>query len=427
MEGECREPEGVQAPRAFLVGFEFSDGRGGGEEVLLGELSELVSNLGIVRAGAEVAKIRAYNPALVAGEGKCAEIIAAAESARADAIIFDDELTPAQQRNWEEKSGMDIVTRQEVILDIFAARARTREARLQVELARLEYSLPRLRKAWSHLDRQRGGGVTQRGGGESQLELDRRGVRGRIARLKEELSRVRTVRATQRKRREREPLPAAAVVGYTNAGKSSLINRLAGSSLLSEDKLFATLDPTTRRLDLPGGAPLLLTDTVGFVRKLPHRFVEAFKATLEEAVLSDFLVHVIDVSSPDAPEHARTTLGVLKELGADEKRTLTVFNKIDVAPDGAWRYALSLDFPDAVEVSARTGRGMEALLARLEEAAGEASVFMRLLIPHSRYEELALLHSRASVASQKYADGGVEAEVHVPAKYAGRFRKWEAR
>lgn len=427
MEGECREPEGVQAPRAFLVGFEFSDGPGGGEEVLLGELSELVSNLGIVRAGAEVAKIRAYNPALVAGEGKCAEIIAAAESARADAIIFDDELTPAQQRNWEEKSGMDIVTRQEVILDIFAARARTREARLQVELARLEYSLPRLRKAWSHLDRQRGGGVTQRGGGESQLELDRRGVRGRIARLKEELSRVRTVRATQRKRREREPLPAAAVVGYTNAGKSSLINRLAGSSLLSEDKLFATLDPTTRRLDLPGGAPLLLTDTVGFVRKLPHRFVEAFKATLEEAVLSDFLVHVIDVSSPDAPEHARTTLGVLKELGADEKRTLTVFNKIDIAPDGAWRYALSLDFPDAVEVSARTGRGMEALLARLEEAAGETSIFMRLLIPHSRYEELALLHSRASVASQKYADGGVEAEAHVPAKYAGRFRKWEAR
>ena len=240
-------------------------------------------------------------------------------------------------------------------------------------------------------------------------------------------SRVRTVRATQRKRREREPLPAAAVVGYTNAGKSSLINRLAGSSLLSEDKLFATLDPTTRRLDLPGGAPLLLTDTVGFVRKLPHRFVEAFKATLEEAVLSDFLVHVIDVSSPDAPEHARTTLGVLKELGADEKRTLTVFNKIDIAPDGAWRYALSLDFPDAVEVSARTGRGMEALLARLEEAAGETSVFMRLLIPHSRYEELALLHSRASVASQKYADGGVEAEAHVPAKYAGRFRKWEAR
>ncbi|OLA84488.1 MAG: GTPase HflX [Verrucomicrobia bacterium CAG:312_58_20] len=407
------------------MGFDFSDGRGAEAEALLGELAELVSNLGMESAGAVAAKVRNYNPAFVAGAGKCAEIIAAAESARAGAIIFDDELTPAQQRNWEEKSGMEIVTRQEVILDIFASRARTKEARLQVELAKLEYSLPRLRKAWSHLDRQRGGGVTQRGGGESQLELDRRGVRERIARLKTELARVRTVRATQRKRRERAPFPTAAIVGYTNAGKSSLINCLSDSSLLSEDKLFATLDPATRRVDLPGGSPLLLTDTVGFVRKLPHRFVEAFKATLEEAALSDFLVHVIDVSNPDAPEHARTTLGVLKELGADEKRTLTVFNKIDIAPDGAWRYALSLDFPDAVEVSARTGRGIGELVARLEGAVGETSAFMRLFIPHSQYAQLALLHSLASVASQKYADGGVEVEARIPAKYSERFREWE--
>lgn len=429
MQGDCRNPEGGRPKRAFLAGVEFSGGRGGESDtgVLLGELAELVSNLGIEVAGSEAVKVRNYNPAFVAGEGKCAEIIAAAESARAGVIIFDDELTPAQQRNWEEKSGMEIVTRQEVILDIFASRARTKEARLQVELAKLEYSLPRLRKAWSHLDRQRGGGVTQRGGGESQLELDRRGVRERIARLKTELARVRTVRATQRKRRERAPFPTAAIVGYTNAGKSSLINRLTDSSLLSEDKLFATLDPATRRIDLPDGSPLLLTDTVGFVRKLPHRFVEAFKATLEEAALSDFLVHVIDVSNPDAPEHARTTLGVLKELGADEKRTLTVFNKIDIALDGAWRYALSLDFPDAVEISARTGRGIGELVARLGEAVGETSVYMRLFIPHSQYASLALLHSRASVASQKYADGGVEVEARVPAKYSERFREWELR
>ena len=427
MQGDCRNPEGGRPKRAFLAGFEFSGGRGGESDtgVLLGELAELVSNLGIEVAGLEAVKVRNYNPAFVAGE--CAEIIAAAESARAGVIIFDDELTPAQQRNWEEKSGMEIVTRQEVILDIFASRARTKEARLQVELAKLEYSLPRLRKAWSHLDRQRGGGVTQRGGGESQLELDRRGVRERIARLKTELARVRTVRATQRKRRERAPFPTAAIVGYTNAGKSSLINRLTDSSLLSEDKLFATLDPATRRIDLPDGSPLLLTDTVGFVRKLPHRFVEAFKATLEEAALSDFLVHVIDVSNPDAPEHARTTLGVLKELGADEKRTLTVFNKIDIAPDGAWRYALSLDFPDAVEVSARTGRGIGELVARLEGVVGETSVYMRLFIPHSQYASLALLHSLASVASQKYADGGVDVEARVPAKYSERFREWELR
>ena len=407
--------------KAFLVGFEFTDG-GRGEAIvaLVDELAELASNLGLECVGRAIAKVRNYNPALVAGEGKCGEIIALARAAGASTIIFDDELTPVQQRNWEEKSSMEIVTRQEVILDIFAARARTKEARLQVELAKLEYSLPRLRRAWSHLDRQRGGG-------ESQLELDRRQIRARIARLKEMLARVRTVRATQRKRRQRIPFPCAAIVGYTNAGKSSLINRLTNSTLLSEDKLFATLDPTTRRLDLPNGSAVLLTDTVGFVRKLPHRFVEAFKATLEESVLSDFLIHVVDVSNPDALEHTRTTLSVLKELGADEKRILTVFNKIDTAPDGAWRYALSLDFPDAVEVSARTGRGIGALVGRIEGAVGETSAFMRLFIPHSQYAQLALLHSLASVASQKYADGGVEVEARVPAKYSERFREWELR
>ena len=407
--------------KAFLVGFEFTDG-GRGESIvaLVDELAELASNLGLECVGRAIAKVRNYNPALVAGEGKCGEIIALARAAGASTIIFDDELTPVQQRNWEEKSSMEIVTRQEVILDIFAARARTKEARLQVELAKLEYSLPRLRRAWSHLDRQRGGG-------ESQLELDRRQIRARIARLKEMLARVRTVRATQRKRRQRIPFPCAAIVGYTNAGKSSLINRLTNSSLLSEDKLFATLDPTTRRLDLPNGSVVLLTDTVGFVRKLPHRFVEAFKATLEESVLSDFLIHVVDVSNPDALEHTRTTISVLKELGADEKRILTVFNKIDTAPDGAWRYALSLDFPDAVEVSARTGRGIGELVERIEGAVGETSAFMRLFIPHSQYAQLALLHSLASVASQKYADGGVEVEARVPAKYSERFREWELR
>lgn len=408
--------------KAFLVGFEYpEDGRGESIVALVEELAELAANLGLECVGRAVAKVRNYSPALVAGEGKCGEIIALARAAGASTIIFDDELTPVQQRNWEEKSSMEIVTRQEVILDIFAARARTKEARLQVELAKLEYSLPRLRRAWSHLDRQRGGGVTQRGGGESQLELDRRQIRARIARLKEMLTRVRTVRATQRKRRQRIPFPCAAIVGYTNAGKSSLINRLTNSSLLSEDKLFATLDPTTRRLDLPNGSAVLLTDTVGFVRKLPHRFVEAFKATLEESVLSDFLIHVVDVSNPDALEHTRTTISVLKELGADEKRILTVFNKIDTAPDGAWRYALSLDFPDAVEVSARTGRGIGELVGRIEEFAGETSVYAEFLIPHSQYSQLSKIYSVGTVVSQKYLSEGVLLKAYIPAKYAALF------
>ena len=386
--------------KAFLVGFEYpEDGRGESIVELVDELAELAANLGLECVGRAVAKVRNYNPALVAGEGKCGEIIALARAAGASTIIFDDELTPVQQRNWEEKSSMEIVTRQEVILDIFAARARTKEARLQVEL----------------------GGVTQRGGGESQLELDRRQIRARIARLKEMLTRVRTVRATQRKRRQRIPFPCAAIVGYTNAGKSSLINRLTNSSLLSEDKLFATLDPTTRRLDLPNGSAVLLTDTVGFVRKLPHRFVEAFKATLEESVLSDFLIHVVDVSNPDALEHTRTTLSVLKELGADEKRILTVFNKIDTAPDGAWRYALSLDFPDAVEVSARTGRGIGELVERIEEFAGETSVYAEFLIPHSQYSQLSKIYSVGTVVSQKYLSEGVLLKAYIPAKYAAIF------
>ena len=228
-------------------------------------------------------------------------------------IVFDNELSPGQQRKWEELSGMAVIDREEVILDIFGARARTREARLQVELARMEYSLPRLARAWSHLSRQQGLGG--KGEGESQLETDRRLVRRRIDQVKGELEEVRSQRATQRKQRERVPLPHAAIVGYTNAGKSSLLKKLTGADVFIEDKLFATLDPTTRRIELPGGQPLLLTDTVGFVRKLPHRLVESFKATLEEATLADFLVHLLDATQPEIFAFHRTTMEVLAELG----------------------------------------------------------------------------------------------------------------
>ena len=342
----------------------------------------------------------------------------------ADCIIFDDELSPAQQRNWESESGLDIVNRQEVILDIFAARAQTREAVLQVELARLEYSLPRLRKAWSHLDRQRGGGITQRGGGESQLELDRRFIGARIAKLRDELERVRVVRGTQRKRRMRVPVPTAAVVGYTNAGKSSLINALAKSSLLAQDKLFATLDPTTRRLVLPDSSELLLTDTVGFVRKLPHRFVEAFKSTLEEAVVSDFLLHVVDSSSPDAAEHIKTTTSVLRELGADSKKIIVVMNKIDALSDDVSARSLELEFPDAVWVSAKTGEGLDGLLSKMEDAIAGASKSVRLLVPHSEYRIVAELYASGSVLSRRDTDDGAEIAARIPLRKLPLFEKW---
>ncbi|WYJ07770.1 GTPase HflX [Opitutia bacterium KCR 482] len=416
--------EAAEKRRAMLVGIRRPDVSASETEGLLDELAELAKNLEIDVVGREVVLLREPSAHYFVGAGKFSEIAAAARALDADCIIFDDELSPAQQRNWESESGLDIVNRQEVILDIFAARAQTREAVLQVELARLEYSLPRLRKAWSHLDRQRGGGITQRGGGESQLELDRRFIGARIAKLRDELERVRVVRGTQRKRRMRVPVPTAAVVGYTNAGKSSLINALAKSSLLAQDKLFATLDPTTRRLVLPDSSELLLTDTVGFVRKLPHRFVEAFKSTLEEAVVSDFLLHVVDSSSPDAAEHIKTTASVLRELGADSKKIIVVMNKIDALSDDVSARALEIEFPDAVWVSAKTGEGLGGLLAKMEDAIAGASKLVKLLVPHSEYRAVAELYASGPVLSRRDTDDGAEISARIPLRKFPLFEKW---
>ncbi len=416
--------EAAEKRRAMLVGIRRPDVSASETEGLLDELAELAKNLEIDVVGREVVLLRDPSAHYYVGAGKFSEIVAAARAFDADCIIFDDELSPAQQRNWESESGLDIVNRQEVILDIFAARAQTREAVLQVELARLEYSLPRLRKAWSHLDRQRGGGITQRGGGESQLELDRRFIGARIAKLRDELERVRVVRGTQRKRRMRVPVPTAAVVGYTNAGKSSLINALAKSSLLAQDKLFATLDPTTRRLVLPDSSELLLTDTVGFVRKLPHRFVEAFKSTLEEAVVSDFLLHVVDSSSPDAAEHIKTTASVLRELGADSKKIIVVMNKIDALSDDVSARALEIEFPDSVWVSAKTGEGLGGLLAKMEDAIAGASKLVKLLVPHSEYRAVAELYASDPVLSRRDTDDGAEISARIPLRKFPLFEKW---
>jgi len=285
------------APRALLIGLQDADHERKEAESLLEELAELATNVGMEVVVRHVVRLRERNPRFLLGTGKTEEIIQEAKANQCELIVFDDELHPAQQRNWEAASGLTVIDRQEVILDIFAARARTKEARLQVELAQAEYFMPRLRRAWSHLSRQRGGGSTQRGEGETQLQLDQRIVRERIHRLRTDLAIVRKQRGVQRRQRLRVPLPTAAIVGYTNAGKSSLLNALTGAHALSVDKLFATLDPMTRRRKLPSGRTLLITDTVGFVRRLPHRLVEAFKATLEEALVADFLIHVIDASS----------------------------------------------------------------------------------------------------------------------------------
>src|SRR5512135_2252471 len=301
--------------RALLVGLQTPGMAPGEGDELLGELAELVGNLGLTITRTVFVNLRTTSVKFLVGSGKAAELIARAKADGADLIVVDGELSPSQQRNWEEESGLAVIDRQEVILEIFADRAQTREAVLQVALARMEYSLPRLTRAWTHLSRQRGKGALG-GEGETQLEQDRRIVRERIAHLKKELAAVISQRATQRRKRQRTPVPGAAIVGYTNAGKSSLLNRLTGAQVLAADKLFATLDPTTRQFTLPDGRTLLVTDTVGFIRRLPHRLVEAFKATLEEVVVSDFLIHVIDVTNPNFEQHHATTLAVLGELGA---------------------------------------------------------------------------------------------------------------
>ncbi|WOO39603.1 GTPase HflX [Rubellicoccus peritrichatus] len=402
--------------RALLLGAETPKTKRPEAKALLEELEELVANLGIGVVGKEIAKARDPNPALLFGKGKVQEILDLAVKLKADSIIFDEPLSPAQQRNWDREAGgkLLIIDRQEIILDIFNSRAATKEASLQVELARLEYELPRMKRAWTHLDRQRGGGAVQRDAGETQLEMDQRMIRGRISKLKKELVEVVRHRDTQRKRRMKVPLPSAAIVGYTNAGKSSLLNLLSDADVMAEDKLFATLDPTTRRMDLPSGQTLLLTDTVGFIRRLPHRLVEAFKATLEEAIVSTFLIHLIDASSPDAEAHYATTMKVLTELNAEKKDILVVFNKIDMVSDPTRLAILKSEYPDCLFVSVKSGEGIEDLLTRCEKKLESFARPMVLLIPHERYDVINRLHEAGAISSKEITDEGVLIKGNIP-------------
>ena len=387
---------------------------------LLSELEELVETLGVPISDRMLVPMREVHARYLLGSGKAEEIAQRIQAEGIDALVFDNELTPSQQRNWEALTKVAVLDRQEVILDIFAQRAQTHEARLQIELARLEYALPRLTRAWGHLVRQ-GGGIGAKGEGESQLEQDKRRIRVAIGRLKAELEKVRSARSTQRKDRKRAPVPNAAIVGYTNAGKSSLLRRLTGANVLVEDKLFATLDTTTRKVALPNNQPLLLTDTVGFVRRLPHRLVESFRATLEESVLSDFLIHVLDASQPEVLTFHDTTMKVLGDLGAEEKRMILVFNKIDkVEPRGALD-PLRRRFPGAHFISVHTGEGIDGLLEHMaEEVSGEAKI-CKLQIPVSQGDKLARLHRSAKVLQAEYADDLVCVTAVLPARLAADY------
>ena len=419
---EVREkPQLVE--RALLVGVYLDKSKEKEASSLLDELNELVQTLGIGIMDSVLVKVRENFPSHLMGKGKMAEIIERSKELNCDCIIFDNELSPNQQRNWENDSKILVIDRQEVILDIFSLRARTKEARLQVQLARMQYTLPRMARMWSHLDRQgggsgggKGGGGAARGEGEKQIEVDRRLARKKIDRVKAELAKVRQQRKTQRKERNRADLPHAAIVGYTNAGKSSLLNGLTESSVLAEDKLFATLDTTTRKLDLDDGQTILLTDTVGFVRRLPHGLVESFKATLEEAVLADFLIHVIDGSSENVEEHYKTTLDVLKELGANEKRIISAINKTDIiSPERLQE--LKIIFPEAVLISVQKRHGFGGLLDEIKEMLLSNIVRKTLKIPQSRQDLVALLHREGKILSQDYSEN----DIIINAIYSKRF------
>ena len=410
--------------RAYLVGVRDEEVRIVEAESLLRELSGLTSTLGIETAGTIMVGLRARSAATLIGSGKVEEIIAAAKAEGADSIIFDKMLSPVQQRNWEEASGLQVYDRSELIIDIFASRAHTREASLQVELARLRYSLPRLAHSYADLNRQRGGRYGTKGSGEQKIELDRRQIAKRIADIEDELELVRKSRATQRKRRERLSLKRAAIVGYTNAGKSSLLNVLATSAdVLAEDKLFATLDPTTRRLDTGSGS-VLVTDTVGFVRNLPHGLVEAFKATLEEAADADLLVHVVDASDPECDIQYETTRKVLAEIGADTSKSILVYNKIDRMPDRTPLEFVSVRHQGAIFVSARTGEGLPALKAAIEAALTADEAELTLRIPSTEYAMVPLLYREATVVSEEH-DGEITiVRCRVPDRLVSRVERF---
>jgi GTP-binding protein HflX len=393
-------------------------------ERYLAELRSLTDTLGLKTVHARVVPVREMKPKYLVGSGKAREIAELAEECEAHCIVFDDTISPAQQRNWERLTGRCVIDRQEVILEIFSERARTKEAMTQVALARMEYSLPRLTRAWTHLSRQRGGTRGTRGEGETQLEMDRRVVLRKIDKLKRELEQLQSQRELRRKQRTGVPVPTGAIVGYTNAGKSSLLNALTDAEAVVENKLFATLDPTTKKSHLPGGTEVLFTDTVGFIRKLPHDLVDAFHSTLEEAVVADFLILVIDASDPEAEHHLETTRAVLQELSVRETPTILVFNKIDRVEEQFRLEELQRDHPEALFVSVREGRGIEAIPEAIERLLFEDLHPRRFRFPLSRYDLATHLHRTGRVLSEKYVDNAVVMEARVPAKTRGQLEAY---
>lgn len=400
------EEEQKRKVRCYLVGEPGND---------LKELKGLTDTLGMETAKTLTLTRLEVQPAYGMGIGKAEEIAADSHEVQADCIIFDFNIEPTKQRNWEKLAKIPVFDRQEVIIRIFAQRAQTREAVLQVELAQLSYSLPRLAHSYGDMARQRGGSYGSKGSGETQLELDQRRVRERIHQVKQELIEVARDRETQRKKRDSEELPSCALVGYTNAGKSSLLNALTGADVFVENKLFATLDPTTRKLSLKDGGSILLTDTVGFISNLPHMLIDAFKSTLEAAAKADLLLIVIDASDPDAEKQYKTVLEVLKEIGAGNNQMATVLNKTDLlngtSPETA---ELKVKFPEATWISAKTQAGFDNLAALMNRLLlGEKHSYV---IPVAKADILDTIRRQGLIQDEQWLDDGI----HVTACATGK-------
>jgi GTP-binding protein HflX len=390
-------------------------------EAHLDELALLVDTAGADEAARVLQRRDHPDPATFVGRGKAEELKELSEAVDADTVVFDDELTPAQSRNLEKILGRTAIDRTAVILDIFAQNARTQEGKAQVELAQLRYRLPRLRGRGLALSQQ-AGGIGTRGPGETQLEVDRRRLVRRMSRLESELKRLTDQRRLQRKSRRRGRLPIVSLVGYTNAGKSTLLNTFTDAGVLVEDRLFATLDPRTRRMDLPGGEVVLVSDTVGFVRKLPHQLVEAFRSTLEVVRESDLVVHVVDAASPDPEGQIDAVRVVMAEIGADTVPELMVFNKADAAPEEAKR--LAARHPASVVSSAARGDG----IAELREAVGDRlralARIVELAVPYDRGDVLAAVHREGEVLVEQHGEAATILRVRVDDAGAARFREW---
>jgi GTP-binding protein HflX len=412
---------GKRTERVFLIGVELKSDDTRNLRESLDELAELTASAGGEVVGEGTQKIESRNPATYIGKGKAGEFAAFCKENGVDTVIFDDELSPAQTRNLEKIFEVKILDRTALILDIFSQRARTREGKLQIELAQLQHLLPRLTRFWGHLSRQ-SGGIGMRGGeGESQLEADRRKVGERIDRIERDLDAVRQQRETQRAGRQRNQWPLASIVGYTNAGKSTLLNKLTGAEVLAKDILFATLDPTTRRLRLPTNQNILLTDTVGFIKKLPHGLVESFKATLEEVVQADLLLHVVDVSHPQADEQIAAVNSVLNELGAGDKATMMVFNKVDQLNGGNTLARLHELYPNSVAISAKTGKGIEELLAEISTQIRPERELVELKIPHEEAAAIARLHKVGQVLERRYLAKVAKFKARIPQHHHAEF------